>query len=87
MFQSNEVRNSSWMELEGLKRGLAFLEGNKVTVQDLVTDRHVQVKSYIAKEKKDIHHYFDVWHCAKGKIFFKAGYFSSNFVRILLEHL
>lgn len=55
------------MELEGLKRGLEYLEDCNVTVEELVTDRHVQVKKYMKEEHIDKHHYFDVWHVAKGK--------------------
>lgn len=66
-FQSNEVKSSNQMELEGLKRGLEYLEDFDVTVDELVTDRHVQVKKYMKDEYIDKHHYFDVWHVAKGK--------------------
>jgi hypothetical protein len=55
------------MELESLKRQLKFLEDNEVQVTKLVTDRHVQVSSYMANEKPDVEHVFDVWHVAKGK--------------------
>jgi hypothetical protein len=55
------------MELESLKRQLKFLEDNEVQVTKLVTDRHVQVSSYMANEKPDVEHAFDVWHVAKGK--------------------
>jgi hypothetical protein len=66
-FQSTEVKNSNAMELESLKRQLKFLEDNEVQVTKLVTDRHVQVSSYMANEKPDVEHAFDVWHVAKGK--------------------
>ncbi|XP_061179861.1 uncharacterized protein LOC133188445 [Saccostrea echinata] len=67
LVQSNEVRGSTHMELEGLKRGLRHLtELNRVQVHDLVTDRHVMIKSYMKTEKPNINHYFDVWHVAKG---------------------
>ena len=66
-FQSTEVKNSNAMELESLKRQLKFLEDNEVQVTKLVTDRHVQVSSYMANEKPDVEHVFDVWHVAKGK--------------------
>ena len=64
--QVNEVTSSQAMELEGLKRGIAFLEKKGVPVQSLTTDRHPSVKSFMKKEKKDIKHYFDIWHVAKG---------------------
>lgn len=63
--QSNEVKNSYAMELEGLKRCLAYLAENHVNMTDLVTDRHSQVKKYM-RENTEIRHWFDVWHVAKG---------------------
>lgn len=57
------------MELEGLKRGLRHIaELNRVQVHDLVTDRHVMIKSYMKTERPNISHYFDVWHVAKGNL-------------------
>lgn len=56
------------MELEGLKRGLSFLEQNGVEVAVLVTDRHVQIKCYLRREKSSIRHEFDVWHVVKGTL-------------------
>ena len=54
------------MELESLKRQITFLEEQGVTINKLVTDRHLQVSSYIANEKTTIVHEYDVWHVAKG---------------------
>lgn len=69
--QSNEVKGSSHMELEGLKRGLDFLiEGNHLNVTTLVTDRHVMIKKYMRENQPDVKHYFDVWHIAKGTCMF-----------------
>lgn len=56
------------MELLGLKRGLRDLELNNIQVHDLVTDRHVMIKSYMKKDRPAINHYFDVWHIAKGMV-------------------
>ncbi|KAH9383983.1 hypothetical protein HPB48_025960 [Haemaphysalis longicornis] len=56
------------MELEGLKRALAFLEQNGVEVAVLVTDRHVQIKCFLRREKSNIKHEFDAWHVAKGYV-------------------
>ncbi|XP_033756770.1 uncharacterized protein LOC117339337 [Pecten maximus] len=66
LVQSNEVKNSYNMELEGLKRSLRFLEEEGVSVSDLVTDRHSQVKKFMKTECPSINHWFDVWHVAKG---------------------
>jgi hypothetical protein len=54
------------MELQSLKRQLKFLDDNKVEVTKLVTDRHTQVSAYMANEKPEIEHSYDVWHVAKG---------------------
>ena len=54
------------MELESLKRQLKCFEDNKAQVTKLVTDRHTQVSAYMANEKPDIEHPYDVWHVAKG---------------------
>ena len=57
--QSDEVKRSNAMELEGLKRGLQFLEGYDLTIGELITDRHIQVKKYMKDEHTDKQHYFD----------------------------
>ena len=54
------------MELESLKRQLKCLEDNKAQVTKLVTDRHTQLSAYMANEKPDIEHAYNVWHVAKG---------------------
>lgn len=56
------------MELESLKRQLTYLENANITVRKLVTDRHTQVSAYMANEKPEIDHAYDVWHVAKGII-------------------
>ena len=60
------MKNSNAMELEGLKRGLEFLEGYDLTIGELITDRHIQIKKYMKEEHTNKQHYFDVWHVAKG---------------------
>ena len=57
------------MELESLKRQLAYLDQNEVEVQKLVTDRHIQFSSYMATERPMIEHGYDVWHVGKGNCF------------------
>ena len=59
-FQCNEVKGSVHMELEGLKRSMAFLKDH-VNVSSLVTDHHSMVKKYMRDEHPDKKHYFDVW--------------------------
>ncbi|ELU04793.1 hypothetical protein CAPTEDRAFT_74351, partial [Capitella teleta] len=67
LVQSNEVGGSYHMELEGLKCCWKTLTKNRVKVKTVVTDRHVQIRSYIKKDvaMKDVDHRFDVWHIAK----------------------
>ncbi|XP_030207883.1 uncharacterized protein LOC115540591 [Gadus morhua] len=43
LVQSSEVPNSSWCELEGLKRSVGLLRGNDLHLATLITDRHRQV--------------------------------------------
>ena len=54
------------MELESLKRQLKYLDDNNIKVTKLVTDRHVQVSAYMAHQKPEVEHSYDVWHVAKG---------------------
>ena len=56
------------MELESLKRQLMYLEKGNVPVKKLVTDRHTLVSAYVANERPEIDHAYDVWHVAKGII-------------------
>lgn len=66
LVQSNEVKNSHAMELEGLQRSLHFLiEECSLQISHLVTDRHSSVKKYMREKQPDIVHWFDVWHVAK----------------------
>lgn len=66
LIQSNEVKNSYWMKMEGLLRCLQKLEEEGVVISDLFTDRHPQIKAYIKKERINYSHWFDVWHVVKG---------------------
>ena len=89
-FQSSEVPNSSWLEIEGLKRIMKFLlEENTMRIHSFVTDRHTQVTCWIKDTllgKGIKKHYFDVWHMAKSvfnllfKFFIKFFSYSYCFV-------
>ncbi|CAB3996155.1 Hypothetical predicted protein [Paramuricea clavata] len=68
IIKSTEVKNSNGMELESLKRQLAYLEESNVEVKTLVTDRHTQVSAYMAQERPNIKHTYDVWHLAKAAL-------------------
>ena len=55
------------MELESLERQLKYLDDNNIEVTRLVTDRHTVLRSaYMAHQKTEIEHSYDVWHVAKG---------------------
>ncbi|XP_074649011.1 uncharacterized protein LOC141904327 [Tubulanus polymorphus] len=66
LIQSNEVRSSNSMELEGFERCMAFLKENKLGVKDITTDRHVQIKKYLRQKMTNVTHFFDAWHISKG---------------------
>ncbi|KAG1683761.1 hypothetical protein GQR58_009764 [Nymphon striatum] len=55
MAKSNEVANSNAMELEGLKRYLQTLTQENLTVSDVTTDRHPQVKKFLREQQPEIH--------------------------------
>ncbi|XP_051978414.1 uncharacterized protein LOC127640069 isoform X3 [Xyrauchen texanus] len=67
LVQSSEVPNSSWCELEGLKRSVGLLRGKDLHLATLITDRHRQVAKWVREElsPEGTRHYFDVWHIAK----------------------
>lgn len=77
--QSNEVGGSYHMEQEGLIRCLKGVRERGMNVGVLVTDRHQSIQAYIKKNEKDITHYFDQWHLAKGKKETKQVSFVSYF--------
>nr|XP_055059811.1 uncharacterized protein LOC129443335 [Misgurnus anguillicaudatus] len=64
LVQSNEVGGSYHMEMEGLKRSLALLKERKVTLDCIVTDRHLQIQKFL--REAGINQYYDVWHVEKG---------------------
>ena len=43
-----------------------------MTVRKLVPHRHTQVSAYVANEKPDVDHAYDVWHVAKGIVYMIA---------------
>lgn len=54
------------MEKEGLKRSLALLEEQGVTMDRIVMDRHPQIQMFL--REANIRHYYNVWHMEKGII-------------------
>lgn len=52
------------MELEGLKRMVAFFE-DILEIGTLVTDRHRQIAKWIRENMPYTKHLYDIWHVAK----------------------
>ena len=67
LFQSNEVKNASWCELQGLQRSIHFLTDTQgLEVKTLVTDRHPQINKWVREQLPAVVHHFDSWHIIKG---------------------
>ncbi|XP_040358693.2 uncharacterized protein LOC115313580 [Ixodes scapularis] len=64
--ESPEVKSSNAMELHGCAKGLTFFKEEDVTVEALVTDRHLGIKGHMRSKEPQTRHYFDAWHIAKG---------------------
>ncbi|KAG0409796.1 hypothetical protein HPB47_013085 [Ixodes persulcatus] len=67
LVQSTEVKSSSHMEKEGLRRYLDSMLSQGLIIGMLVTDRHIGVKAMMKTDYPDSKHRFDAWHLAKGK--------------------
>lgn len=61
------MKNSSWMELEGLKRGVQKITDAGLSIGEIITDRHTQTSKWIKSNLTDTTHYYDIWHVSKGK--------------------
>ncbi|XP_071505513.1 uncharacterized protein [Diadema antillarum] len=66
LVQSNEVKSSYHMELEGYQRMHSYLTSKGLTIGKLVTDRHRQLAKHVREATPEICHMYDVWHVAKG---------------------
>ena len=62
--QVSEVTSSSAMEKEGFKCCTESLEGDRVEIDRIATDRHVSISRFMNKEPQ-INHQYDVWHLSK----------------------
>ena len=63
--QSNEVKSSYHMELEGLQHMIQVFDRFQVKVKALVTDRHRQIQAWLRKNWQAVKHFFDCWPIAK----------------------
>lgn len=61
------MKSSSHMEKEGLMRCVDYFNSHDISIQTLVTDRHVQIVKWVRENMSETTHLFDVWHVAKGK--------------------
>ena len=62
---------------------MGYFEANNVCVTKLVTDRYVQVSAYMANEKPEVEHSYEVWHVPKGMVAFMGYGFYINCFRQL----
>jgi len=69
VLQSNEVKNATWCELEGLQRMVAFTKAHGLHIDILITDRHKQNAKWIRENLLHTHHFYDVWHIAKSMLY------------------
>ena len=60
-----DVKNSYWMEVEGLKQCLDKLNDHGVEICTLATDRHPSVRKTMADDYPQIRHEYDLWHIVK----------------------
>ena len=65
LVQSNEVKSSYHMELEGLQRTIQLFNRSQVKVRAIVTDHLRQIAAWLKKNWQGIKRYFGCWHIAK----------------------
>lgn len=63
-----DVKNSYWLEIEGLIHTLQQLKDHEVKISHLATDRHPGVQKLMREDDdyKLISHQYDLWHIVKG---------------------
>ena len=63
--QVTDAKNSNNVEKVGFIKGLKFLRTDGVTVDQITTDRHSQIRKHMRKNERDTTHQFDIWHFCK----------------------
>ena len=59
-----EVNHSTAME-KGFIQTINCVELDKISINSITTDRHTQVRAYLAKERPNLIHQFVIWHFSK----------------------
>ena len=62
------MRNSAWMEHEGLVGAVEVISNAGLDIEQIITDRHKQNAAWIRRNLPDTDHHFDIWHVSKGKL-------------------
>ena len=62
------MKNSAAMENEGLERSRKYLTEESLSVNTLITDRHVQIRKYMKEKWLAVRHRLDGWHVDKGTL-------------------
>ena len=63
--QVSQTTSSVAMEKLGFVNVLEKIENEGLRIRSITTDRHVQIRAYLAKSRTDIIHQFDIWHVAR----------------------
>ena len=61
----SQASSSVVMEKMGFVELLERIENFGLNIRSITTDRHIQIRAYLSKNRKDIIHQFDIWHVSK----------------------
>ena len=57
--------SSQAMEFAGFKKSLNFLISEGLSIDKLITDRHLAIAKYMQETHLQISHLYDMWHIRK----------------------
>ena len=63
--KSIDLTDSNRMEKMVFEKTLKSLKDEGIIPEQITTDRHVHIRTYLKEEEPSITHQFDVWHFAK----------------------